>query len=89
MTKTFETFLRGDLNSVIEQVQADQNQRKGEFVVLLGGAEKHKVETIDEQAHTLALHLKPLLPPKKAAAVLADVFGGSKKQYYEYLLQLS
>ncbi|MEJ2042356.1 MAG: 16S rRNA (cytidine(1402)-2'-O)-methyltransferase [Reinekea sp.] len=88
LTKTFETFLRGDLASVLEQVQADGNQRKGEFVILLAGAQKKKVETIDEQAHILAMHLKPLLPPKKAAAVLADVFGGSKKTYYEYLLQL-
>jgi 16S rRNA (cytidine1402-2'-O)-methyltransferase len=32
--------------------------------------------------------LTAILPPKKAAAIVAKVFGGSKKIYYEYIVAL-
>ena len=88
LTKTFETFLRGSFADVIAQISADVNQRKGEFVVLVDGRRSKADASIEAPVAALAGHLKPLLPPKKAAAVLADVFGGSKKTYYEYLLSL-
>ncbi len=88
LTKTFETVLRGSVAQVRELVDQDANQRKGEFVVLVQGDKDVQLLLEDPKAVLLAKELKPLLPPKKAAAVLASVFGGSKKDYYQYLLEL-
>ncbi|MCU7796664.1 MAG: 16S rRNA (cytidine(1402)-2'-O)-methyltransferase, partial [Candidatus Thiodiazotropha sp. (ex Myrtea spinifera)] len=38
VTKLHETFLRGSLDELLSQVEQDENQRKGEFVILVAGA---------------------------------------------------
>jgi len=38
LTKLFETVLDGDLAGLLAKVEADENQRKGEFVVMVQGA---------------------------------------------------
>lgn len=38
LTKTFETVYGDALDALISWVEADDNQRKGEFVVLVHGA---------------------------------------------------
>lgn len=88
LTKTFETVLRGSAQVVLDQVQSDSNQQKGEFVVMVGGAQPVEQGDEDERAFLLADELKSLMPPKKAAAVVASVFGGNKKTYYEHLAGL-
>jgi len=88
LTKTFETVLRGTLADLVLQVKVDANQRKGEFVVMVAGAQKTDVEQVSPDMLALAKELKPLLPPKKAAAVIANVYGGAKKSYYELILSL-
>ena len=37
LTKLFETVLDGDLAGLLARVEADENQRKGEFVVMVQG----------------------------------------------------
>lgn len=88
LTKTFETFLRGTLSEVSSVVEQDANQRKGEFVVIVEGNKNTTHAEASPEVMTLLQELKLQLPPKKAAAVVANVFGGSKKQYYEMLLKL-
>jgi 16S rRNA (cytidine1402-2'-O)-methyltransferase len=88
LTKTFETFLRGSLGEVLEVVEQDPNQRKGEFVVILDGNKNAAPAEASPEIISMLEELKPLLPPKKAAAVVANVFGGSKKQYYDMLLNM-
>jgi 16S rRNA (cytidine1402-2'-O)-methyltransferase len=88
LTKTYETMLRGTLEEVELLVAEDTNQRKGEFVVMVNGAPEVEVSLESPEVIALATSLKPLLPPKKAAAVIVDVFGGSKKSYYELLMTL-
>ena len=88
LTKTFETVMRGSLAEVLMQVAQDSNQRKGEFVVVVAGAPKKDTAAFDAQILQLATELKALMPPKKAAAVIANVFGGTKKAYYELILSL-
>ena len=39
LTKTFETLLRSSLGELLDQLTQDENQQKGEFVVLVHGAE--------------------------------------------------
>jgi 16S rRNA (cytidine1402-2'-O)-methyltransferase len=89
LTKNFETVLRGTLAEVLALVQADSNQQKGEFVVVLGGlVEEDKDLMTDPTILSLAKELHDALPPKKAAAILAKVFGGNKRDYYNLLLSL-
>jgi 16S rRNA (cytidine1402-2'-O)-methyltransferase len=88
LTKTFETVLRGTIADVQQAVAADNNQRKGEFVVLVQGVATEVVGIGDERVVALVNELTAILPPKKAAAIVAKVFGGSKKIYYEYIVAL-
>ena len=88
LTKTFETVLRGTIADVQQAVAADNNQRKGEFVVLVQGVATEVVGIGDERVVALGNELTAILPPKKAAAIVAKVFGGSKKLYYEYIVAL-
>lgn len=88
LTKTFETYLRGTAEQVLTQVTADSNQRKGEFVLMVGGATEVSDDGLSSPELTLATLLRPLMPPKQAASAMVDVFGGNKKAYYNHLLSL-
>lgn len=89
LTKTFETVIRGSAAEVLDQVVSDRNQQKGEFVVMVGGVKTVESSEVDARAYVLADELKALMPPKKAAALVAKIFGGNKKAYYEYLVGLN
>ncbi len=55
-------------------------------MLIVAGAPKVATE-LDEQVGALLLRLAQELPPKKAAAVVADHTGLPKKQLYDYLLE--
>jgi 16S rRNA (cytidine1402-2'-O)-methyltransferase len=85
LTKAFETVLRGTLDELVERVAADSNQRRGEIVLLVAGAESEALEMTPEIARILEL-LAEMLPPRQAAGLVADAFGLRKKTLYEYLI---
>lgn len=85
LTKTYETILDGTLESLIDQLATDPNQSKGEFVVMVKGAEKSS-QTLSPEAIKLAELLKEYLPGKQAAKISADFFGEKKNLLYKYLL---
>ena len=87
LTKTFETLLRGTLAEVLAQVEADPNQQKGEFVVMVAGTAEKAAQT-ELDADRLARVLAPLMPPKQAAATMVELLGGRKKEWYERILSL-
>ncbi|MBU2863565.1 16S rRNA (cytidine(1402)-2'-O)-methyltransferase [Reinekea forsetii] len=90
LTKTFETVLRGTVAEILEQVSSDANQQKGEFVVVVGGKVEQAESTIsDPTVLALARELSEALPPKKAAAILAKVFEGHKRDYYNLILSFN
>ena len=84
MTKQFETVLRGTLAEVRERVDADQNQRKGEFVLLLTGCSPDGDEEFAD-ALELAKALQAYLPASQAARVAARVHGVSRRKLYAAL----
>ncbi|MEJ2453838.1 MAG: 16S rRNA (cytidine(1402)-2'-O)-methyltransferase [Candidatus Thiodiazotropha sp.] len=89
LTKLHETFLRGDLAQLIERVSGDENQRKGEFVVLLAGA----VPKRDSRSLTVSVdELLPLLlqemPLKRVVSLLSELTGAKKNQLYDQALKL-
>ena len=87
VTKTFETIKRGNLAALVEFVQGDSNQQKGEIVLVVAGS-RATVQEISAEVSTLLQRLALELPAKRAAAVVADCTGLRKKLSYEHLLEL-
>jgi len=83
LTKTFETILQGSLDELIEQVTADSNQQKGEFVVLVQGAPARERSDVDAAALRMLDLLVAELPLKQAAGLVAKITGLSKNVLYE------
>ncbi len=81
LTKLFETVLDGDLASLHARVNADPNQRKGEFVVLIEGVGEDVDERLIEGRRVYA-KLCEHLPPSQAARVAAELTGASRKALY-------
>lgn len=87
LTKTYETWLHGSVDDVIEQVEADANQRKGEFAIVIEGA-ADKVEPGEAE---IVRHMEILikeLPIKKAAGITAELLSESKNRCYEVGLKI-
>lgn len=85
LTKTFETVLDAPVEKLIEILESDPNQNKGEFVVMVRGAEK-KLAVLSTETRSLASKLVEYLPKKQAAKVASDVFGDKKNAIYQFLL---
>ena len=81
LTKMFETVLDGTLAELRARVEADDNQRKGEFVVMVQGvgddAEAQLVE-----GRRLYAKLSEHLPPSTAAKLAAELSGAPRKSLY-------
>ena len=86
MTKQFETVLRGSLGEVGQQVNSDQNQRKGEFVLVVAGCQPDSDLGLDG-ALELARTLQEYLSASQAARVAARVHGVSRRELYAELEQ--
>lgn len=86
LTKHYETIRMGTLSTLQEWVNADSDQQKGEYVVLIEGAPFAPQSTInsDKVLHVLAQYL----PTKQAAKAAADITGESQRDLYQALLQL-
>lgn len=88
LTKTFETVHKSTLGALVEFVKADDNQQRGEIVVVVAG------HTLAQDADDLSVHdvlLKRLLEDlsvKKSAALAADITGVKKNALYQRLLEL-
>ncbi len=83
ITKTFETVLAGTTVEIQALLQADSNQQRGEFVVLIEGYQEPEAAEISPQTTAMLQRLLKELPIKKAAAVVADLTGLRKKDLYE------
>ena len=82
LTKLFETVLDGALGELVERVNADANQQRGEFVVLVAGRPEEEDATLAEGRRVFAL-LREELPPARAAKLAAAITGAPRKALYE------
>ncbi len=83
LTKTFETTLRGSVAELLAVLEADRNQSKGEFVILLGPVEKQAdVEQVSTATKELFALLCEELPASRAAKLAAKISGESRKAIF-------
>lgn len=81
LSKVFETVLDGTLATLGAQLDADPNQRRGEFVVLVRGAGED-VDAAIVEGRRLYATLKDHLPPSIAAKLAAELSGAPRKALY-------
>ncbi|PJK00473.1 16S rRNA (cytidine(1402)-2'-O)-methyltransferase [Lysobacteraceae bacterium NML91-0213] len=81
LTKLFETVLDGSLAELQARVDADPNQRKGEFVVVVQGAGDDAGAQLAEGRRVYTL-LSAQLPPSSAARLAAEITGAPRKALY-------
>ena len=86
ITKTFETFLSGTVSEIQTALQADNDQIRGEMVLILHPARREKHDGLPETAQHIMNILAAELPTKQAAELAAKITGESKKALYELAL---
>ncbi|SEM73873.1 16S rRNA (cytidine(1402)-2'-O)-methyltransferase [Halomonas caseinilytica] len=84
LTKTFETFLDGSAATLMARLEADPDQARGEFVVMVEGAAPRSVgEVVSVEADALLTSLlSEGVGVKQAAGVAARLLGGARKSWY-------
>ncbi len=87
MTKTFETIYSDTAENLYVWLQNDANQLKGEMVLIIEGNKRDKHAISPQIIDTLRLLLDEL-PPKKACAIAAKIYGVKKNMLYELALSL-
>lgn len=86
LTKLFEHIHRCPLGEALAWLEQDPNRQRGEFVVLLEGAQP--VEGEDAEGERVLRILLEELPVKQAAALAAQITGQKKNALYERALQI-
>lgn len=87
LTKTFETIHGDNLEQLKNWVNLDKNQQKGEFVVLVEGAEYLTPDEIDTQ-RILGILLDEL-PIKQATSLAAKITHEKKNKLYALALAIT
>jgi 16S rRNA (cytidine1402-2'-O)-methyltransferase len=77
--------ITGKLARLVENVEADANQQRGEFVIMVAGA-KLLANALDSEARRVLDAFADELSPNRLARVAAKLYGGNKRDYYNYLL---
>ncbi len=90
LTKTFETFYSGQVHAVLAELEADPHGSKGEFVVMVHGAEAAASGESDGGVDTdrLLRVLMAELPVKKVAKMASELTGRSRNDLYQRALEL-
>ncbi|MEX0617454.1 MAG: 16S rRNA (cytidine(1402)-2'-O)-methyltransferase [Pseudohongiellaceae bacterium] len=88
LTKIYESATAGTLEQCRAWIDGDQNHQRGEFVVVVAGADK---EAAGEQRLRHALSIIPMLlehmSPSRAAAIAAQITGARKNSLYEAVVK--
>ena len=87
LTKRYESILHGSISEVLAATQADAQRQRGEFVLVVAGADATLSEdnaSLDRLLEVLLKHL----PLGTASRCAAELQGISRKQAYDRGLQL-
>ena len=88
LTKAFETIYNCVLSDASAWLQADTNQQRGEFVLLIEAAPVVEVEEISAEAQRVLKCLLAELPLKQAVALATEITNLKKNDLYEFALAL-
>ena len=88
ITKTFETIYSCELSKAEAWLQADANQQRGEFVLLVEAAAIKDAEEIPEDTVRVLKLLLADLPLKQAVQLTTEITGEKKNVLYELALSL-
>lgn len=88
LTKTFETIYRCNLDQAAAWLQADTNQQRGEFVLLVEAAPVKDAEEISEEAVRVLKLLLAEMPLKQAVKLAAEITREKKNNLYDFALTL-
>ena len=86
LTKKFETIRQGTLGGLIEWMEQDPDQRRGEFVVIIAGAGEEQTD-IAELTALLKVLLKSL-SLKQAVRIATDLTGAPRNDIYDLAVSL-
>lgn len=86
LTKRFESLYRGTLADVLQRMAEDPNASRGEFVVVITGAEGNAEESFENGKQIMDVLLTEL-PVSQSASLAARISGARKKLLYEYGLK--
>ncbi len=88
ITKLYETIIYAPIHDVLRLIENDENMRKGEFVVIVGGCPVKKVVDVSsEQLRVLTILLQKQTV-KDAVALAVEITSGSKKLLYREALRI-
>jgi len=87
LTKTFETIKRCSLAQLVDFVAADNNQQKGEFVMVVSRAESDLSES-DVEIRQMLEKVLPIVSVKQASQVVAALTGQKKNKIYQLALEM-
>ena len=88
LTKTFETIYTCPASLASAWLQADVNQQRGEFVLLIEAAPMVEAQEISEEAQRVLKCLLAELPLKQAVALATEITNLKKNDLYELALSL-
>jgi 16S rRNA (cytidine1402-2'-O)-methyltransferase len=87
LTKVYETLVPASLGELAELVARDADQRRGEIVVVVGGAAEPSAEAVDAESERVLRVLAGELPLRQAAALAARITGVKKNRLYRLALE--
>lgn len=82
LTKLFETVLGGTLGELMARVAGDPDQQRGEFVLLVAGAQADADNARLAEGRRVFELLRHELPPGRAAKLAAAISGAPRNQLY-------
>jgi 16S rRNA (cytidine1402-2'-O)-methyltransferase len=88
LTKTFETFYTCPADRASAWLQADTNQQRGEFVLLVEATAVKEAEEIPEETVRVLKLLLADLPLKQAVALATEITHEKKNALYELALKI-
>jgi 16S rRNA (cytidine1402-2'-O)-methyltransferase len=90
LTKVFEVIRAGTIIELITWIKTNDNQQRGEMVVLVEGAKKNKDanEQSIESIESILSILLAELPLKQAVELTAKITGNKKNNIYKRALQI-
>ena len=88
LTKVFETIRTDSIPNLIHYLNADENNQKGEFVILISANDKIDIVDAESRLDSLLPILCAEMGASKAAKLAAKITGIDKKICYKKAIDL-